>query len=260
MEKFLHIEYNGPILEITLDRPKANAINAELSRKMGEVFAEFRDNDDLKVAILTGAGSKFFCAGWDLNSVAEGEEYTGDFGEGGFGGFPEMHNLLKPVICAVNGYAIGAGFEMLLNADLIVASEQAQFWLPEAQVGVAPDIGTFVLPKIMPRQKAMEILLTGKRLSAAELQDLGIVNEVCAHGEVMETARALARRVLLSAPLSVAAIKEVRHATQTLSFEECYADLRAHKWPHFKKMLESSDATEGAIAFQEGREPVWKGA
>lgn len=260
MNESLHVTRNGQILEIVLDRPKANAIDAKLSRAMGEVFAEFRDDPELRVAILTGAGAKFFCGGWDLNAVADGEEYTGDFGEGGFGGFPEMDNLLKPVICAVNGYALGAGFEMLLRADFVIASDNAQFWLPEAQVGVAPDIASFVLPKVMPRVKAMEMLLTGKRLSAQDAADLGLINTVVPQAELMEQARDLAHRIMKSAPLSVAAIKEVIRETEMLSFNESYSELRAGTWPEFRKMLASDDATEGAKAFQEGREPAWKGA
>lgn len=260
MTENLKITRNGQILEIVLDRPKGNAIDAKLSREMGRVFAEFRDDPELRVAILTGAGEKFFCGGWDLNAVADGEEFTGDFGEGGFGGFPEMDTLLKPVICAVNGYALGAGFEMLLNADFVVASNNAQFWLPEAQVGVAPDVATFILPKIMPRVKAMELLLTGKRLDATEAATYGLVNFVVPQSELMDSARELANRIMKSAPLSVAAIKEVVAKTETLSFGECYRDLRAGKWPEFEKMLQSDDATEGAKAFQERRDPRWKGS
>ncbi|GAA0693865.1 crotonobetainyl-CoA hydratase [Marinobacterium maritimum] len=260
MNEYLHVTRNGQVLEIVLDRPKGNAIDAKLSREMGKVFAEFRDDPEMRVAILTGAGEKFFCGGWDLNAVAEGEEYTGDFGEGGFGGFPEMDSLLKPVICAVNGYALGAGFEMLLRADFVLASDNAQFWLPEAQVGVAPDIATFLLPKMMSRVQAMELLLTGKRLTAQDAADLGLINSVVPQAQLMDEARQLAQRILKSAPLSVAAIKEVVRETEKLSFNESYRELRAGTWPEFRKMLASSDATEGAKAFQEGREPEWQGA
>lgn len=260
MNEYLHVTRNGQVLEIVLDRPKGNAIDAKLSREMGKVFAEFRDDPEMRVAILTGAGEKFFCGGWDLNAVAEGEEYTGDFGEGGFGGFPEMDSLLKPVICAVNGYALGAGFEMLLRADFVLASDNAQFWLPEAQVGVAPDIASFLLPKMMSRVQAMELLLTGKRLTAQDAADLGLINGVVPQAELMDEARQLAQRILKSAPLSVAAIKEVVRETEKLSFNESYRELRAGTWPEFRKMLASSDATEGAKAFQEGREPEWQGA
>ncbi len=259
MSEYIQLTRNGQILEITLDKPKGNAIDAKLSREMGKVFADFRDDPELRVAILTGAGNKFFCGGWDLGAVADGEEYTGDFGEGGFGGFSEMSNLLKPVICAVNGYAIGAGFEMLLRADFIVAADHAEFWLPEVQLGVAPDIATFLLPKMMPRQKAFEILMTSKRSSANALAQFGIVNQVVPASELMTRARELAKTLLKAAPLSLAAVKEAAHVTESLTFEECYAELREKSWPAFFNMLESSDAQEGATAYQERREPIWSG-
>ncbi len=259
MSDFLKINRNDQILEIVLDRPKANAIDAPASREMGRVFAEFRDDPDLSVAILTGAGKKFFSAGWDLNAVAEGEEYFGDFGEGGFGGFAELKGLLKPVICAVNGMAVGAGFEMLLRADFIIAAEHAYFMLPEARIGVAPDVGTFMLSKLLPRQKALEILMTGRQFSAPELASLGLINEVVPANQLMERTRALARELLHAAPLSLAAIKEAVHLSENLTFEESCAALRSKTWPAFMKMLESSDAQEGARAFVEKRKPDWKG-
>lgn len=259
MSEYLKTTRNGQILEIVLDRPKANTVDAALSLKMGDLFAEFRDDPDLRVAILTGAGEKFFSAGWDLNAVAEGEEYLGDYGEGGFCGFTEMKDLLKPVICAVNGWAVGAGFEMLLRSDFIVAADHAKFMLPEVRIGMAPDIATFLLPKLLPRQKAFEILMSGRRYSAEELASFGLVNEVAPADQLMDRARALAEELCLAAPLSLAAIKEAFNITQKMSFEDCYASLRSKSWPAFMKMLESSDATEGAKAFIEKRDPVWKG-
>jgi crotonobetainyl-CoA hydratase len=259
MSEFLKITRNGQILEIVLDRPKANTLDAPLSRDMGRLFAEFRDDPSLRVAILTGAGERFFSAGWDLNAVADGEEYLEDFGEGGFGGFPEMTDLLKPVVCAVNGLAVGAGFEMLLRADLVVAAEHAQFMLPEVRIGMAPDVGTFMLPKLLPRQKAFEILMTGRRFGARELASLGLINEVVPADQLMARARALAEDLCRAAPLSLAAIKEAVHVTEKLSFEESYAALRSRAWPAFMRMLDSDDAQEGARAFVEKREPRWKG-
>jgi crotonobetainyl-CoA hydratase len=259
MSDFLKISKTGQILEIILDRPKANALDAPSSREMGRVFADFRDDPDLRVAILMGAGQKFFSAGWDLKAVADGEEYFGDFGEGGFGGFAEMPGLLKPVICAINGMAVGAGFEMLLRADFIVAAEHAQFMMPEVRIGVAPDVGTIMLPKLLPRQKALEILMTGRRFSARELATLGLINEVVPADQLMERARALAQDLLRAAPLALAAIMEAVNRTEKLTFEESCAALRSKSWPAFMKMLESSDAREGAKAFVEKREPKWTG-
>jgi crotonobetainyl-CoA hydratase len=260
MSEFLKVNRIGQILEIIIDRPKANALDAPASRELGRIFADFRDDPDLSVAILTGAGEKFFSAGWDLNAVAEGEEYFGDFGEGGFGGFTEMSDLLKPVICAINGMAVGAGFEMILRSDFIIAAEHARFMMPEVRIGIAPDVGIFMLSKLLPRQKALEMLMTGREYSAQELASYGLVNEVVPGDELMDRARTLAEELLLAAPLSLAAIKEAVHLTENLTFEESLAALRSKTWPAFMKMLESQDAKEGARAFVEKRDPRWKGA
>ena len=259
MNDFLKVNKIGEILEIVLNRPKANALDASCCREMGRLFADFRDDPNLKVAILTGAGEKFFSAGWDLNAVADGEEYFGDFGEGGFGGFTELPDLLKPVICAVNGMAIGAGFEMLLRADLVIAAEHAEFMLPEVRIGVAPDVATIMLPRMLPRQKALEILMTGRRFSAEEIASFGLINEVVPSDLLMEKASALAQDLLRAAPLSLAAVKEAVFLTEKLSFAESLTALRSGTWPAFMKMLESSDAQEGARAFVEKRAPDWKG-
>lgn len=259
MSEFLKVTRNGQILEIVLDRPKANTLDAPLSREMGRLFAEFRDDPELRVAILTGAGQKFYSAGWDLNAVAEGEDYLEDFGEGGFGGFPEMTDLLKPVICAVNGLAVGAGFEMLTRADFVIAADHAEFMLPEIRIGMCPDIGTFLFPKMFPRQKAFEILMTGRRIKAVELEALGMINQVVPADRLMDEARALAGELCLAAPLALAAIKEAVHLTEDMTFQQSYAALRSRKWPAFMKMLASSDAREGAKAFVEKRKPAWRG-
>jgi crotonobetainyl-CoA hydratase len=259
MSDSLKITRNGQIFEIVLDKPKANAIDSKLSQKMGQVFAQFRDDPELRVAILTGAGERFFSAGWDLHAAADGEGYFDDFGEGGFGGFAELKGLLKPVICAVNGQAIGAGFEMLLRADFVIAAEHARFLLPEVRIGVAPDIASILLPKMLPRQKALEILMTGRQYSAQELESVGLVNQVVPRDQLMERTRAFAQELLRAAPLSLAAVKEVVNVTEKLNFEESFSALRSKTWPAFMKMLQSSDAKEGARAFVEKRDPDWKG-
>lgn len=252
---------NGQIIEITLDRPKANAIDQPTSRKLGDAFAAFRDDPDLRVAIFTGGGQKFFSAGWDLNEAATtgGDGYIADYGQGGIYGFSELPGLEKPVICAVNGYAIGAGFEILLCADFIVAADNAQFWLPETSLGVLPDIGSFVLPKILPKVIANEVLYGGRRFDAQDCLRWGMVNEVVPQAQLMDAARALAARILRSAPLSVAAAKETVRLAQHMNLAESYAAMRGGQFPAFKRLIESEDALEGPRAAVEKRDPLWKG-
>ena len=132
-------ERTGAILQVTLDRPKANAIDLQTSRIMGETFAAFRDDPDLRVAIVTGAGDKFFCPGWDLKAAADGDAVDGDYGVGGFGGLQELRGLNKPVIAAVNGICCGGGLELALSADMILAADHASFALPEIRSGTVAD-------------------------------------------------------------------------------------------------------------------------
>ena len=145
---------SGSILEVTLDRPKANAIDLQTSKIMGEVFAKFRDDPYLRVAILTSSGDKFFCAGWDLKAAADGEAVDGDYGVGGFGGIQELPNLNKPIIAAVNGIACGGGLELAMSADIIIASEDATFALPEILSGTVADAASIKLPKRIPHHIA----------------------------------------------------------------------------------------------------------
>ena len=168
------VERNGRVLEVTLNRPKANAIDAATSRIMGDVFAEFRDDPELRCAILTGAGEKFFCPGWDLKAAAEGESAVSDYGVGGFGGLQELPNLGKPVIAAVNGLAFGGGFEVMISCDIIIAAEHATFALPEINSGVIADAATLKLPKRIPYHIAMDMLFTGRVLDVEEGRALGL--------------------------------------------------------------------------------------
>jgi crotonobetainyl-CoA hydratase len=255
----LHITAIGPILEVTLDRPKANAIDAATSRAMGRVFAGFRDDPALRVAIITGGGERFFSAGWDLNAAAQGEAYESDYGVGGFAGLTELPDLNKPVIAAVNGLAVGGGFELALACDLVVAAEHAQFFLPEVLVGVLADAGSFRLPRRLPRAVAMEMLLTGRRMAADEALRWGLVNAVVPAAGLMDRAREYAQAILKAAPLAVAAVKEVTRATETLGIEACYALMRGGTLKAYRQMLDSEDAQEGPRAFAEKREPKWQG-
>ncbi len=259
MSDVLKVVRNGAILEVTLDRPKANAIDTATSRRMGALFADFRDDPALRVAILSGAGSRFFSAGWDLGAAAEGETFESDFGVGGFGGISQLHDLDKPVIAAVNGLAVGGGFELALAADLIVAAEHAQFFLPETRVGVMPDSGAIRLTRRIPYHLAMEMLLTGRRMDAAEAARWGLVNAVAPLDRLMDEARRLAEAIVKGAPLGIAATKAVVRASAALSIEDSYALLASGQPPAYRAMLESEDAREGPRAFAEKREPVWKG-
>ena len=184
---------HGHVLEVTLDRPKANAIDLATSRIMGETFRAFRDDPDLRVAILTGAGEKFFCPGWDLKAAAAGDAVDGDYGVGGFGGLQELPHLNKPVIAAVNGIACGGGLELALSCDIILAAEHATFALPEIRSGTVADAASIKLPKRIPYHIAMELLLTGRWIDAAEAHRWGLVNEILPADGLMDRARELAR-------------------------------------------------------------------
>ncbi len=250
---------DGSILEVTLDRPKANAIDAPTSRLMGEVFANFRDDPDLRVAIVTGGGDRFFCAGWDLKSVAEGESVVSDFGAGGFGGLQELPNLNKPVIAAVNGIACGGGFELALSADMIIAAESASFALPEIKAGTLADAATIKLPKRMPFHIAMDLLLTGRWMDAAETHRWGLVNEVVESDKLTDRAWEIARLLASGPPLVFAAIKETIRSTETLTVQESFDLLRNTELETVRKLYNSEDQLEGAKAFAEKRDPVWQG-
>ena len=250
---------NDGVLEVVLDRPKANAIDAATSRELSSVFAGFRDDPELRVAIFTGAGERFFSAGWDLEAAAGGEAFEADYGEGGFGGFPELPGRNKPVICAVNGLAVGGGFEIALAADLVVAAEHAAFFLPETGLGIIPDAGAIRLPRILPPVVANEVLYAGRRLKADEALRWGLVNAVVPADRLLDEARALAARIMASAPLAVEAVIAVGRTKHSLTLDEAFAHLRSGELDAYERMLASEDAEEGPRAFTEGRDPHWQG-
>ena len=248
---------NNEVLEVIIDRPKANAIDAPTSRELSSIFSAFMTDDSLRVAIITGAGERFFCAGWDLGAATGGEVFESDYGVGGFGGFAELPVRNKPIIAAVNGMAVGGGFEMAMAADFIIAVEHASFFLPETRVGVLPDAGTVRLPRLLPRQLANEIIIGGRKLDAKEAESWGFVNKVVPKAELMNESRALAAEICQSAPLSVAAVLDIIRATEDLSVADAMTAMRIN--PSFRAAVDSKDAQEGPAAFAEKRLPKWIG-
>lgn len=250
----------GRVLIVTLDRPKANAIDAATSQALGRAFATLQDDDSLSVGIITGGGDRFFSAGWDLKAAAEGEAPDADFGVGGFAGLTEFWDLKKPVIAAVNGMALGGGFELALAADMIVAADTATFALTEASLGIVADSGGVIrLPRRLPRAIAMELMMTTRRATAEELARWGVVNRVTPANDLMTEARDLANRIAANAPLSLQAIKEIDSATQGTSIQDAYALMRNGDLPIYRTLYASDDATEGMAALAEKRAPDWKG-
>ena len=210
----------GAILEVTLDRPKANAIDLVTSRIMGRVFRAFRDDDGLRVAILRAEGEKFFCPGWDLKAAAAGDAVDGDYGVGGFGGLQELPNLNKPVIAAVNGICCGGGLELALSCDLILASDNATFALPEIRSGTVADAASIKLPKRIPYHVAMDLLLTGRWFDAEEALRWGLLKEITTPADLLPKAWDLARLLESGPPLVYAAIKEVVREAEALRFQD----------------------------------------
>ncbi len=250
---------DGAILQVTLDRPKANAIDLATSRIMGEVFRDFRDDPDLRVAILTGGGEKFFCPGWDLKAAAEGDAVDGDYGVGGFGGLQELRDMNKPVIAAVNGIACGGGLELALSADMILAADHATFALPEIRSGTVADAASVKLPKRIPYHIAMELLLTGRWFDAEEAHRWGLVNEIVPADQLMDRAWDLARLLASGPPLVYAAIKEIVREAEDSKFQDIMNRITRRQLRTVDVLYGSEDNLDGARAFAEKRDPVWKG-
>ncbi len=249
----------GSILEVTLDRPKANAIDLATSRIMGEIFQDFRDDDTMRVAILTAAGEKFFCPGWDLKAAADGDAVDGDYGVGGFGGLQELRGLNKPVIAAINGICCGGGLELAISADLILAAEHATFALPEIKSGTVADAASVKLPKRIPYHIAMEMLLTGRWIDAEEAARWGLINHVYPAAELMPEAWKLAETLASGPPLVQAAIKEVVREAENMKFHDAMDKITTSQFDTVKTLYNSEDQLEGARAFAEKRDPVWQG-
>ena len=252
-------ERRGPVLEVTLDRPKANAIDLQTSRIMGEVFRDFRDDPDLRVAIITGAGEKFFCPGWDLKAAADGDEVDGDYGVGGFGGIQEMRAMNKPIIAAVNGICCGGGLEWALSADIILAADHASFALPEIRSGTVADAASVKLPKRIPYHIAMEMLLTGRWIDAEEAARWGMINQIHPAAELMAKAREMADHLASGPPLVYAAIKEIIREAEAMTFQDAMNRITKRQFGTVDVLYSSEDQLEGARAVAEKRDPVWKG-
>ena len=259
MSKFEHIvtERDGAILWITINRPASmNALNPRAHHELGQAFDLYASDPALRVAIIIGAGDRAFCVGSDLKARAAAN--ADDHPTTGFAGLTHRFDLLKPVIAAVNGLAIGGGVEIVLACDLAIASEHAQFALPEPRVGLAALGGGGLqrLARFLPLKQAMELVLTGRRFSAGEAKRIGLINEVVPGGELKARARQLAEMITEGAPLSIEASKQVM--LQSLEYPDLEAALGA-TYPAAERMLASEDAREGQRAFVEKRKPQWRG-
>ena len=248
----------GGILEVTLNRPKANAIDLITSRIMGQVFRDFRDDDSLRVAIMRAEGEKFFCPGWDLKAAAGGDAVDGDYGIGGFGGLQELPNLNKPVIAAVNGICWG-GLELAISCDLIMASDTATFALPEIRSGTVADAASIKLPKRIPYHVAMDLLLTGRWFDVHEAKAWGLIKEITAPQDLLAKTWELARLLESGPPLVYAAIKEVVREAEAMRFQDALNRVTKRLMPTVDRLYSSDDQLEGARAFAEKRDPIWKG-
>jgi len=257
MSEFHTAERDGNLLLVTINRPEVmNALHPPASAEMADTWEMFANDPDLWVAIVTGAGDRAFSAGNDLKYQASG----GDMSmrpEGGFAGMTARYDLTKPIIAAVNGVAMGGGFEIALATDIIVASENATFALPEPRVGLAALAGgVHRLPRAIGTKRAMGMILTGRHVPAAEGLELGFVNEVVGKGEVVDAAKKWAAMILECSPMSIRASKQAVY--EGLEQAGVQAASKA-KYSAVAAMVKSEDYIEGPVAFAEKRTPAWKG-
>lgn len=255
--KHLTVERDGPLFWVTIDRPRVlNALNPAAHRELHAAFDEFAADPALQVAVITGSGDRAFCVGTDLKERAEAN--TDDYPPTGFAGLTRRFDLFKPVISAVNGLALGGGVEIVAACDLAVAADHAEFSLPEPLVGLAALGGGGLqrLARMMPLKQAMDLVLTGRRIGAAEALRIGLVNAVVPGAELREYVRGYAMRIVEGAPLAIQASKQVM--MQSLAVPDLRAAIEM-RYSEADRMLESEDAVEGQKAFVERRKPVWRG-
>ena len=251
-------EIKDHIAWVTIDRPDVlNAIDDASEARLREIWSELEGNRDVRVAVLSGAGDRAFCAGADVkNTGKEGLDYWAQPRAGGFGGISIRTTLDIPVVARVNGHALGGGFEMVLGCDIVVACEEATFGLPEPRIGRLPlDGGMLLLSRQIPRKQAMGLLLTGRRVPAAEGHRLGFVNEVVPRAKLDEAVARWLADIVACAPLSLRAIKQIVNATAQLSVEQA----QSLRLPALIEALRSEDGLEGVRAFQQKRKPEWRG-
>ncbi|MFD2205852.1 enoyl-CoA hydratase-related protein [Kiloniella antarctica] len=270
-EEWVQTKAHGRVLEIILNRPPANAINRAMSRAIYAALRELQDNPDYSVGIIRGTGERIFCAGWDLKETAgeggidldlENDPVHGH-GPGGFAGITEFHDLTKPVIAAVNGAAVGGGFEIVLACDVVLMADHAFFSLPEMQRGILPDGGAVQkLPHMIPPNVAKEMFLTGRVMDAAEATRWGLVHKAVPVADLETQAMNMAQEIAKGAPLALQALKEVLGYMDGLTVKQSMAQVKPGgdaDCPIYQKMITSQDAIEGITAFAQKRDPVWKG-
>ena len=254
----IRLEVTDRVARVTIDRPEVlNALDTEAEDALETIWTQLEADREVRAVVLTGAGERAFCVGADMKSVGRsGLEYWAMARRAGFGGIALRDTLDIPVIARVNGHALGGGFEMVLGCDLVIAVEDAGFWLPEPRVGRLPlDGGMVLLQRQVPFRQAMGMLLTGRRFTAAEALAMGLVNEVVPRGELDTAVERLLADVLSCALLSLRAIKQVVRRTAHLEANEALA----RRLPAVIECLRSADGEEGVRAFREKRRPVWTG-